>query len=82
MAFSGGSARALSALPEPHSAHHRAHVWQAEREPPDRDTLRQACEKLCRYGLASLFHALFGTSLLVQSLDSCDWLLLAESSRS
>lgn len=45
----------------------RTHVWLAEREPPDRDTLRQAREKLCRHGLASLFHAVFAISLLYRA---------------
>lgn len=48
--------------------HHRAHVWLAEREPQDRDTRRQAREKLSGHGLTGLFHAVFATSLFVQSL--------------
>lgn len=36
----------------------------------DRDTLRQACKKLCRHGLTGLFHAMFATTLFVQSLGN------------
>jgi hypothetical protein len=43
--------------------HHRAHVWLAEREPPDHDTIRQAREKLRRHGLTGLLQAVFETSL-------------------
>ena len=35
-------------------AQHRAHVRLAERESQDRDTLRQACEKLCRCSLTGM----------------------------
>jgi len=42
----------------------------AEREPPDLDALRQAREKLCRHGFTGLFHAVFATSLFVQSLEA------------
>ena len=52
----------------PTAQHHRAYVWVAERELSDRDTLRQAREKLCRHGLIGVFHAVSATSLFVQSL--------------
>lgn len=52
----------------PTAQHHRAYVWVAEREPSDRDTLRQAREKLCRHSLIGVFHAVSATSLFVQSL--------------
>ena len=38
------------------------------KEPPDRNALRQTREKLRRHGLTGLFHAVFATSLFVQSL--------------
>ena len=52
----------------PTAQHHRAYVWVAEREPSDRDTLRQAREKLCRHSLIGVFHAVSATFLFVQSL--------------
>ena len=52
----------------PTAQHHRAYVWVAGREPSDRDTLRQAREKLCRHSLIGVFHAVSATSLFVQSL--------------
>ncbi|MGF6391872.1 hypothetical protein QFZ86_000761, partial [Pseudomonas plecoglossicida] len=41
-------------------------------------TLRQAREKLRRHGLTSLFHAVFATSLFVQSLASVNQRLIFE----
>lgn len=41
---------------------------RAEREPPHRHSLRQACEKLRSDGLASLRYAMFATLLFVQCL--------------
>lgn len=39
-----------------------------EREPPDRNALRQTREKLRRHGLTGLFHAVFAISLFAQGL--------------
>lgn len=55
----------------PTAQHHRTHVWLAEREPPNRHTLRQAREKLCRNGLAGLCHAVYATAFFRQSLRPC-----------
>ncbi len=57
--------------PNTDSATSSSTCWLVEREPPHRDTLRQAREKLCRHGLTGLLYAVFAASLFVQRRDSC-----------
>lgn len=59
----------------PAAQYHQTSDWLAKREPQDRDTFRQACEKLCRLGLSDFFHAVFASFIFVQSLDilHCVW---------